>query len=421
MKRNIGVIALATGFALLSTTVMAAEREVVLFNWLGGAEKDMFDALEAGFEAQHPDIDLKQINPAADGDDARAGIRTALLAGEVFDVLINTWPSLEKEMVDNRLLHSLNDAWANYDWSAALSDSWRNLATHDGETYGAYIIAGNRSGLWYRTDSLDGLGVAPPASWEDFLASFEAFRASDKVPVYIGARSWAQTEWFENALLKTAGTGFAGQLAAHEVSWEDEQVKDTLRTLRAMLEANCCADPDTMLSTHWSDGADSAIKEAASGYLLIGTWLNSRAADDYGLAPGADYSFVNFPTIDPAHEKALSVDGKNLVVMQNGENPDEAMLFIDYVLSAKGAGIIGEYNQVSPSAKADTSTYDPVSRKTADALLRSDVFFVLDDLLPPELSGEYRIALQDFLRDPSDANIDAITARLEAKAAAVYR
>ncbi|MGI9499559.1 MAG: ABC transporter substrate-binding protein, partial [Geminicoccaceae bacterium] len=332
--------ALALGFGLLSTAAMAADQEVILFNWLGGAEKEMFDALEAGFEAQNPDIDVKQINPAADGDDSRAGIRTALLAGEVFDILINTWPSFEKELVDNSLLRPLNDAWAEHDWSAALSDSWRNLSTHNGETFGAYVIAGNRSGLWYRTDNLGDRGLEPPASWEDFLASFEAFRADDKVPVYIGARSWAQTEWFENALLKTAGTDFAGKLAAHEASWEDEQVKKTLHTLRAMLEANCCADPDTMLSTHWSDGADSAIKDAASGYLLIGTWMNARAANDYGLTPGDDYSFVNFPTIDPAHEKALSVDGKNLVVMQNGENPDQAVLFIDYVLSAEGARII---------------------------------------------------------------------------------
>jgi multiple sugar transport system substrate-binding protein len=413
---------LAVVSALLAGGVaQAAEQELVIFNWLGGSERDLIVKLEEGFEAKHPEIDVKDINPAAGGDDARGGIRTALLAGEQFDLLINTWPSLEKEMVDNGLLRPLDGAWDQYDWSASLNDSWRRLSQHDGKTYGAYFIAGNRSGLWHRTDTMADAGVdTVPTEWDGFLASFENLKEAGDLPVFIGARSWAQTEWFENALLKTAGTEFAGKLARHDVSWTDDAVKATFRNLRAMLEANCCANAETMLSTHWTDAADAVLKDGKAGYMLIGTWVNSRASNDYALTPGADYDFVQFPTIAPAHADTMSVDGKNLVVMDNAQNPEAAELFIDYVLSAEGSAIIADYGQATPSLNADLSGYDPVVAKYAGLLQSSDVFFVLDDLLPAELSGEFRVGLQKFLKDPSDATIDAVTATLEAKAKEVY-
>jgi multiple sugar transport system substrate-binding protein len=423
MKFMVGTSALAlVASAMFGGAAQAADQELVIFNWLGGSEREMIVKLEEGFEAKYPEIDVKDINPAAGGDDARGGIRTALLAGEKFDILINTWPSLEKEMVDNGLLRPLDGAWEQYGWSSALSDSWKNLSNHDGKTYGAYFIAGNRSGLWHRTDTMKGAGIeSVPTEWDGFLASFGSLSESGKLPVFIGARSWAQTEWFENALLKTAGTDFAGKLARHEAKWTDEPVKATFRNMRDMLQANCCADAETMLSTHWTDAADAVLKDGKAGYMLIGTWVNSRASNEYALTPGDDYDFVQFPTIDPAHADAMSVDGKNLVVMENAANPEAAEKFIDYVLSPEGSAIIAQYGQATPSAHSDLSGYDPVVAKYAALLQSSDVFFVLDDLLPAELSGEFRVSLQKFLKDPSDANIDAITQAIETKANEVYR
>jgi hypothetical protein len=55
-------------------------------------------------------------------------------------------------------------------------------------------------------------------------------------------------------------------------------------------------------------------------------------------------------------------------------------------------------------------------RGAADAVAASKVQFVLGDLLPGDLVDEYRVQLQKFLQDPSDATIDAVTQALEAKA-----
>jgi multiple sugar transport system substrate-binding protein len=45
---------------------------------------------------------------------------------------------------------------------------------------------------------------------------------------------------------------------------------------------------------------------------------------------------------------------------------------------------------------------------------------VLGDLLPGDLVDEYRVQLQKFLQDPSEANIDTVLGSIETKAQGSY-
>ena len=61
-----------------------------------------------------------------------------------------------------------------------------------------------------------------------------------------------------------------------------------------------------------------------------------------------------------------------------------------------------------------------VQKKAVSAVANAKVQFVMGDLLPGDLVDEYRVQLQKFLQDPSDANIDAVAKAIEAKAATSY-
>ena len=61
-----------------------------------------------------------------------------------------------------------------------------------------------------------------------------------------------------------------------------------------------------------------------------------------------------------------------------------------------------------------------MQKQAVDSVASAKVQFVMGDLLPGDLVDEYRVQLQKFLQDPSDANIDAIATALEAKAATSY-
>jgi ABC-type glycerol-3-phosphate transport system substrate-binding protein len=411
------------GLLLAVSPVVAQELsgELVILQWQGGVEADLWRDLEAAFVAKNPGVTIRELVITAQGD-ARGGIRTALLGGEVVDLIINTWPAFRAELNDAGLLRPIDEQWATYDWSGKLSDSWKALGQIDGTTYGLTYTYGDRSGVWYKPAHLEKAGIAePPKTWDEFLASFDKLKAAGfATPVAIGAKYWSHTEWFESLLLRTAGVETAARLAAHEIPWTDPAVKTALKKYAEMLSAGCCGDASTMLANDWDAAADMLFKADAANYQVIGMWVNGRARNDYGLTEGTDYSLFQFPALGMGYDDTSSVDAKELNATTNGKNPAAADAFLDFMLSKEATDILQGYGYASPSSAADTSMLGPVQQVATAAVANSKVQFVLGDLLPGDLVDEYRVQLQKFLQDPSDATIDAVTAAIEAKASESY-
>lgn len=416
----------AASLALMTGTAPLAfgqdlSGELVILNWQGGVDGEMWDVLEAAFTEANPGVTIRELEITAQGD-ARGGIRTALLGGETVDIIINTWPAFRAELVQAGILRPIEEQWASFGWDEQLSQSWRDLGSIDGVPYGLTYTYGDRSGIWYKTEHMEKAGIAaPPATWEEFLASFDALKAAGyQYPVAMPGKYWAHAEWFETLLLRTAGVEVAAQLAAHEIPWTDPAVKAALMKYAEMLNAGCCGDPAVMFANDWDGEADQIFQADAKNYLLIGMWMNARALGDYDLTEGEDYSFFQFPALGMGHDDTSSVDAKELNVTTNGANPEVADAFLDFIVSKTAADILADYGYASPSSEADTSKLGPVQQTATAAVASSKVQFVLGDLLPGDLGDEYRVQLQRFLQDPSESNIDTVLAAIEAKAASLY-
>ncbi|MDB5540712.1 MAG: putative exported binding protein transporter component [Devosia sp.] len=394
--------------------------EVVILQWQGGTDAEMWKKVEEAFVAKNPGVTVRELNITAQGD-ARGGIRTALLGGEVVDVLINTWPAFRAELVDAGILRPIDEQWATYNWDGKLNQSWKDLGSIDGVAYGLTYTYGDRSGIWYATEAMTKAGIEPPKTWDEFVASFDKLESAGyATPIAIGAKYWAHAEWFETLLLRTAGVETAAKLARHEIPWTDPAVKGALKKYAELLAAGCCGDPATMLANEWDAASDSVFKAKTSAYTMIGMWNNARAKNDYDLQEGVDYGLLQFPSLGAGFDDTSSVDTKELNVTANGKNPAVADAFLDFIVSADAANLMAGYGYASPSSAADNSLLGPVQQIATAAVAQSKVQFVLGDLLPGDLVDEYRVQLQKFLQDPSDANIDAVTAAIEAKAAEAY-
>ena len=149
-------------------------------------------------------------------------------------------------------------------------------------------------------------------------------------------------------------------------------------------------------------------------------WMNNRAKNDYKLVEGKDYSLFQFPALGMGHDDTSSVDAKELLVTANGANPKAADAFLDYWTSAEAANILAKAGYASPSSNVDKSLYGEAQKVATEAVASSKLQFVLGDLLPGDLIDEYRVQLQKFLQDPSEANIDTVLAAIEAKAQGSY-
>lgn len=418
-------LALGVGVALAAALVPNARAEevsgdLVLLNWASGSELALIKDLEAAFTAKYPKVTFKNTDLTVQGDQ-RGAIRTALLGGEKADLLVNTWPAFRKELADNGMLRPLDKEWDAGKWGDNIADSWRQLGQLNGVTYGVTYTFGDRSALFYRPDTLKKAGIeGTPASFDDFKSTFAKLNGVNVIPVANPAKVWAQTELFETLLLRTAGTEAAAKLARHEIKWTDPIVKTAFQKYAELLKANCCGDANLMLATDWDNAAERVLKSGTAGYELIGMWVNAVAKTDYGLKEGVDYSIFQFPTLGMGHDDATSVDSKEFVALASGGNPAAADAFLGWLGTADAANVIAKHGLASSSNKVDPSLYGPVTKIAVDAVMKSKPQFVLGDLLPGDLVDEYRVQIQKFLQDPSDANIDAVTAAIEAKAAESY-
>lgn len=413
----------AAGVALasMSGAVLAqdASGELVILQWQGGSDLDLWRALQDKFVDLNPNVTIREFLPAVSQGDARGGIRTALLGGEVVDIIINTWPAFRAELASAGVLRPIDEQWVAMNWDSRLSQSWRDLSSTDGATYGVTFTYGDRSAIWYKTEHLEKAGITPPATWEEFIASFDALReAGYAYPVVIAGKFWAHTEYFETLLLRTAGVETMGQLARHEIAWTDPKVKAALMKFKEMLDAGCCADPATILAT--DPPYDPLFTANETNYMLYGMWTNNRLKSDYQLEEGVDYSIFQFPALGMGHDDTSMVDAKELLVTSNGANPSAADAFLDFMTTSDATAILAEYGLASPSAEFDPSQLGPVQQIAVGAVSGSNVQFVLGDLLPGDLVDEYRVQLQRFIQDPSEATVDAVLAAIEAKAATAY-
>ncbi len=425
-KRRLRAILAGGGLALLAAFSPQAfsknvSGEIVMLNWLSGSEHDAVLELEAGFAKAEPNVKFREILLTVQGDQ-RGAIRTSLMGGEKADLLINSWPAFRAELVNAGQLRSLDQAWTNGKLSDGLSDSWRNLSKNDNITYGVPFLYSDRSGMFYRTDTLKKAGLSkPPATWAEFLDSFKKLKAAGVTPLSVAAKVWAHGEWFETLLLRTSGVEVAGKLAAHKIPWTDPAVKRALQKFAEMIKAGCCGSPNEMLATDWDNAADQTLKAGTHGYDLIGMWVNSRAKSDYGLTEGKDYGLFQFPALGMGHDDTSSVDTKEFLALKSGSNPEAAAAFLAWVVGPEAATILAKRGLSSPSKKTNTSLFGPVLATAASAVASSKVQFVLGDLLPGDLVDEYRVQLQHFLLDPSDANIDKVLAAIEEKAKESYK
>ncbi len=394
----------------------AVSGDLVLLNWASGSELDMIKALGDAFEKAYPGVHFKRTDLTVQGDQ-RGAIRAALQSGEKADLLINTWPAFRKELVGAGMLRDLGPLWDSAKIGDNLSGAWKDLGSIDGKVYGITYTFGDRSAIFYKTATMKKAGIdAMPTTWDEFVASFDKLKKIDVTPIAIGAKIWSHTEWFETIYEHLNGIEMAADLTAHKIPWTDPSVKNAFKKYAELLKDGCCGSAESMLAMHWDTASDALFKADAYGYELIGMWLNDRAQATYGLKQGVDFNIFQFPAMGAGHDDVSSVDSKEFDALKTGSNPAAADAFLAWLSTKEAADVVASHGLASPSNKVDASLYGPVQASAVAAVSKAKVQFVLGDLLPGDLVDEYRVQMQKFLQDPSDASIDAVTAALEAKA-----
>ncbi|WP_432055085.1 ABC transporter substrate-binding protein [Streptomyces sp. bgisy022] len=341
------------------------------------------------------------------------------------DVAMLPQPGAIKQAVEKKWAKPLG-AEAKAELAKNYSQGWQDIGSVDGEQYGVYYKAANKSLIWYNAQVFENAGASEPKTWDELLTTAQTVYDSGVTPFSVaGADGWTLTDWFENIYLSQAGPEKYDQLAAHEIKWTDPSVKDALTTLAEIWGKKdyVAGGPSGALQTEFPASVTQTFTggdQPEAGMVYEGDFVQVNIAETEAEI-GTDAKVFPFPAVG---DTAPVVSGGDAAVIL--EDSEAAQALVTFLASPDAASIqakLGGY--LSPNKNVPNSAYpNDVQRRTAQALVDAgdDFRFDMSDQAPQAFGGtpgkgEWK-ALQDFLKDPSD--IAGTQRQLEADAAAAY-
>ena len=381
-----------------------------------GAEQANFEAVADVFE----EATGATVSYTSFGDNGPTYIQGQIEGGTPPNVAIVGQPALMQSLAADGHIQPLADdvletVEANY------SQSWLDLGTVDGDVYGVWFKAANKSTIWYNANIWDEAGAQAPSDWDGFLEQLGLVRDAGYAGISVGADvGWPLTDWFENVYLHVAGPDMYDQLTNHEIAWTDDSVRESLEVLATLFGSDLVQDGGaqrdfpTSVSEVFGDNPQA-------GTVYEGDFVAGVIAEGGVSTVGEDALFFDFPSIDGSAPAV--VGGGDVAIAFVDDEVTSA--FMRYLASPESAEVwIPNGGLTSPNNNADTGLYpDDVSRQIAESLVGAESFrFDMSDLVPSAFGGTpgqgFWQEMITFYENPDD--IDGAMQRLEDAAAAAY-
>ncbi|NLG23109.1 MAG: carbohydrate ABC transporter substrate-binding protein [Actinomycetales bacterium] len=381
-----------------------------------GTEQERFTLVLNSFEEQTG----ASIQYTSTGDDIAPVLTPRVEGGNPPDVAFLPQPGLLNEFAGRDALQPVSaDVEAAID--ANYDTVWKDLGTVDGNLYGVWFKAANKSTIWYDVDAIDAAGVAEPATWDDLVANSQTISDSGVTPWSIaGADGWTLTDWFENVYLSQAGPEMYDQLTNHEIPWTDPSVEEALNTLAEIWGADGFV-VDGALQLDFPTSVTTVFSAGEAAMVYEGDFVAGVISGETDAVVGETANFFPFPAVGDA---PAVVGGGDVAVAFT--DTEASMALMAYLASPEAAEIwVAEGGFTSPNKSVDTALYpDDLSRGIAEGLIAAgDAFrFDMSDQMPSAFGGTPGQGmwqdLTDFLADPTD--VQGVMESLEANASAAY-
>ncbi|MBA2725748.1 MAG: extracellular solute-binding protein, partial [Actinobacteria bacterium] len=335
--------------------------------WTGEEQKNFEAVLDAFTDASGIETTYK-----ATGDDVGAYLGTQIEGGNPPDVAMLPQPGLLRDLAAEGSLIAVDE-----DVASALGENyapvWSELGTVDGQLYGVYFKAANKSTWWYNTAAFDQAGVTPPATWDEMLEAAKTVKASGLPFVSIGgADGWTLTDWFENIYIQTAGPEKYDQLANHEIPWTDDSVIEALEVFAELIgdESNVAGGNAGALQTDFPTSVQQVFSDPPKAATVYEGDFVAGVITGETKAQEGDYDFFNFPVIGDAGPAVVG-GGDAGVALTDNAAAQELLAFLATPEAAEVWASQGGF--ASPNKNLDTAVYpDELTARTAEALATAE-------------------------------------------------
>ncbi|NUO42948.1 MAG: carbohydrate ABC transporter substrate-binding protein [Streptomyces sp.] len=359
------------------------------------------------------------------GNNTSTFLGAKIEGGQPPDVAFLPQVGVLKQFAEKKWLKPLG-AEAKAQLDKNFSQGWRDLGAVDGQQYGVYAKAANKSLIWYNTAAFDAAGITEtPKTWKEFLTTAQTLSDAGSPAVSIGgADGWTLTDWFENVYLSQAGPEKYDQLAQHKIKWTDPSVKQALTTLAQLWGKDelLAGGRKGALDTEFPKSVTQAFTgDTPAAMVFEGDFVTANINADTKAKVGTDAKVFPFPAVGA--DSPVVSGGDVAVALKDGKG---AQALLTFLASTDAAEIWAAQGGIlSPNKEMDQSKYkDDVTRQIAKALIDAgdDFRFDMSDQAPAAFGGTQGTGewkdLQDFLSNPSD--VAGAQQKLEADAAKAY-
>ena len=410
----------ALGLAAASTAAFADGHALsgdlkIFLDTSNPAPRATMEAMIAEFGAEHPDLNIE--TTVIDREAYKTQIRNFLTA-DAPDVA--TWYAANRmrPYVEAGLFEDVSDLWAEEDIAANLA-STKGAMTIDGKQWGVPYTY-YQWGVYYRKDIFEELGLAEPTTWDEEKANCQKIIDSGRACYTIGSKFlWTAGGWFDYLNLRTNGFDFHMDMAAGNVAWTDDRVRDTFAKWRELIDMGAYVANHQNYS--WQEALPFMVNGEAAAYLMgnfsVAPLREAGLTDD-------QLDFYQFVKINPDVEYAEDAPTDTFHIPANAANKDAARAFLRFVASADVQTTINNGDNLGQlPVNAQSAVDDDKFLNEGFAMLSSNstggVAQFFDRDFPAEMAAEAMQGFQEFMVFPD--NLDDILNRLEKTRERVYK
>ncbi|MDD3402255.1 MAG: extracellular solute-binding protein [Hespellia sp.] len=362
-----------------SEDVSNEEGEQVTLEFINGSAEEQYvawlDEVIEGFEKENPNIKIEIQKTSIDSFNQT--VMTRFAAGDVPDLFSFSANDMA-DMVPSGYVQDLSDSSNLENYSEGMLDSF----TKDGKVY-ALPIANDFMCVNYNKTAFEEAGIKEvPDTWSEFMEACEKLQKKGIVPIASGfSEQWvvngtSQTVYCASVLAKDGPT-LAQMVDRSSKFAETEQWKDFYKKMQEMYpfmnEDQFGTDQNTCYSM---------LANAEAGMILNGTWTVTNAV---AMNPDAEMGIFALPLSENEEENIMPMCPPESAVAVAAESPhrDEAVKFLEYMMSSESASLYAEKGAGIPIVKdVDTSNLTGAFKDAAEIMNSGEVKVISSKSFP---------------------------------------
>ncbi len=406
-RRSAG-LALYLGSVALAAPLAADEVEVI--HWLSsGAESAAIQTVAEGVEARGST--WVEIVPPDHAAGARALFTSRIGGGNPPGGMFLSIGKEAVDLGDQGVLRDISDFVTAEGLVATVPQFALDIASGaDGALYAVPVAFETQNFMWFSPPAFAAAGLAPPASWTEFVEQAPKLKEAGLIPIAVGAQGWQLNILHFSILTSLLGQErfqafYAGKDAA---AGESPAIVQSFEILRALSEN---ADPGNT-NRAWTDTLN-LVADGKAAIFVMGSWAGGELAamgktygTDWGCAIAGGETWIAgatgfmFPDLgreskgqddfirallDPAVQTAFSVHKGSIP-----SRTDASAVELSECSQMVASGIAAGQGVPNPNALLSADAVGQIS----DLLMN---FWSDPAITPEDAAGRFsRIVLNDF-------------------------